>query len=264
MGFQDLVRGESQKLNKSTFSYQIWKLLMWLIIHCADLTYLASAHPLFGDHILPSPISPRARCERGARSPLAPTVPFSGTKERQDAAGGKADSSFGPPKGQETEGLWVWLHTVKCLDHSMKGFQRNSTVSFGENIDPQSEQHAGPLRAERVSQTYVLQQNGGTRPKSLNVQEIDLQDAFSPAECERTKFSWSSLWKNICVEIRKGSESREQKQERLPLLELADRNDSPGKFTKPCCDSIDNCNNKRQDGWPLSFHFTVSNWFFKK
>lgn len=49
------------------------------------LTYLASAHPLLGDHILPSPISPRARWERGARSPLAPTVPFSGTKDRQDA-----------------------------------------------------------------------------------------------------------------------------------------------------------------------------------
>lgn len=50
-----------------------------------DRTYFASAHPLLGDHIFPSPISPRAKCERGARSPLAPTVPFSGTKDKQDA-----------------------------------------------------------------------------------------------------------------------------------------------------------------------------------
>lgn len=46
-------------------------------------TYLASAHPLFGLHILPSPIMPSARCDSGAKSPLAPTVPFSGTHGRQ-------------------------------------------------------------------------------------------------------------------------------------------------------------------------------------
>lgn len=59
----------------------------------SSLTYFASAQPLFGDHILPSPISPRARWERGARSPLAPTVPFSGTKERQEASQRKASES---------------------------------------------------------------------------------------------------------------------------------------------------------------------------
>lgn len=36
------------------------------------------------------------------------------------------------------------------------------------------------------------------------------------------------------------------------LLELADRNDSPGKFTKPCGDSIDDCKNKRQEEWSTS------------
>jgi hypothetical protein len=38
-----------------------------------------------GLHIWPSPIRPRARWERGARSPLAPTVPCSGTHDRQEA-----------------------------------------------------------------------------------------------------------------------------------------------------------------------------------
>lgn len=37
--------------------------------------------------------------------------------------------------------------TVKGLDHGLEGFKRNTTVPFGQNIDPQSEQHAGPLWA---------------------------------------------------------------------------------------------------------------------
>ena len=77
---------------KCSFPAALSKLLLYnhgkvIMTLYYDLTYLASAHPLLGDHILPSPISPRARWERGARSPLAPTVPFSGTKERQEAAG---------------------------------------------------------------------------------------------------------------------------------------------------------------------------------
>ena len=49
------------------------------------LTHLASDHPLRGLHILPSPIIPNARCDKGAKSPLAPTVPFSGTHGRHDS-----------------------------------------------------------------------------------------------------------------------------------------------------------------------------------
>ena len=43
------------------------------------LTIDVSAHPVFGPHIFPSPIRLRATCESGAKSPLAPTVPFAGT-----------------------------------------------------------------------------------------------------------------------------------------------------------------------------------------
>ena len=50
------------------------------------LTSLASPQPVVGLHILPSPIIPRAKCDNGAKSPLAPTVPCSGTHGRQDAA----------------------------------------------------------------------------------------------------------------------------------------------------------------------------------
>jgi len=53
-----------------------------------NLTCLASLQPVCGLHILPSPMRPRARCDRGARSPLAPTVPFSGTHDRHDSIHG--------------------------------------------------------------------------------------------------------------------------------------------------------------------------------
>ena len=46
-------------------------------------TYLEFSHPVSGLHIFPSPMRPRAMCERGARSPLAPTVPCSGIHGRQ-------------------------------------------------------------------------------------------------------------------------------------------------------------------------------------
>uniref|UniRef100_A0A6B0UMR9 Putative secreted protein n=1 Tax=Ixodes ricinus TaxID=34613 RepID=A0A6B0UMR9_IXORI len=52
---------------------------------CDSSTYLASPQPVSGLHIFPSPISPSAKCARGARSPLAPTVPCSGTQDRHDA-----------------------------------------------------------------------------------------------------------------------------------------------------------------------------------
>lgn len=50
----------------------------------------------------------------------------------------------------------------------MQGFQRNSTVPFGQDIDPQSEQHAGPLWAQWVSHTYTPQQNMEDKPKTLS------------------------------------------------------------------------------------------------
>lgn len=49
---------------------------------------------------------------------------------------------------------WGRWFTVEGLDHGMKGFQRNSAVPFGQNIDPQCEQHAGSFWAQRVSHTY--------------------------------------------------------------------------------------------------------------
>ena len=48
-------------------------------------TYLASPQPVWGLHMWPSPIKPKARCDKGARSPEAPTVPCSGTHGRHDA-----------------------------------------------------------------------------------------------------------------------------------------------------------------------------------
>ena len=57
-------------------------------------TILASAQPVFGLHISPFPMSPRARWARGARSPEAPTVPFSGTQERQLAEEGEKEQSI--------------------------------------------------------------------------------------------------------------------------------------------------------------------------
>lgn len=58
---------------------------VWLVM-VEELTALAWAQPLCGDHILPSPIRPRARWASGARSPLAPTVPCSGTQDKHEAA----------------------------------------------------------------------------------------------------------------------------------------------------------------------------------
>ena len=57
--------------------------------HPFPLTSSALAHPLSGLHIMPLPIKPRARWAKGQRSPLAPTVPCSGTWERQEAEGGR-------------------------------------------------------------------------------------------------------------------------------------------------------------------------------
>lgn len=48
-----------------------------------------------------------------------------------------------------------WWFTIESLDHGMQGFQRNSTVPFGQDIDPQSEQHAGPFWTQWVSHTYT-------------------------------------------------------------------------------------------------------------
>lgn len=72
----------SPSLALSTMGERLW----------LSSTYFASAQPVLGLHMWPSPMSPRARWERGARSPLAPTVPCSGTQERQEAAGGRRES----------------------------------------------------------------------------------------------------------------------------------------------------------------------------
>lgn len=50
------------------------------------LTSFAGAQPVSGLHIWPSPIIPSAKCANGAKSPLAPTDPCSGTQDKQDAA----------------------------------------------------------------------------------------------------------------------------------------------------------------------------------
>ena len=54
-------------------------------IHENILTVNASVHPVFGPHICPSPSRPNAKWASGPRSPLAPTVPFSGTSDTQPA-----------------------------------------------------------------------------------------------------------------------------------------------------------------------------------
>ena len=56
--------------------------------NCTNLefTYAASPQPVCGLHICPSPINPSAKCDKGARSPLAPTVPCSGTHGKQLSA----------------------------------------------------------------------------------------------------------------------------------------------------------------------------------
>jgi len=48
-------------------------------------THFALSHLVSGLHIFPSPIIPSARWLKGARSPLAPTVPCSGIYGRQEA-----------------------------------------------------------------------------------------------------------------------------------------------------------------------------------
>lgn len=48
-------------------------------------TSLAWLQPVFGLHILPSPNTPSARCAKGAKSPLAPTDPCSGTQDKHEA-----------------------------------------------------------------------------------------------------------------------------------------------------------------------------------
>ena len=61
-------------------------IISFIIVLLFQLTSAESAQPLLGLHILPSPIIPRARWAKGAKSPLAPTVPCSGTKGTHEAA----------------------------------------------------------------------------------------------------------------------------------------------------------------------------------
>ena len=66
-------------------SHEVWNGILSGLIHENILTVNASVHPVFGPHICPSPSRPNARWASGPRSPLAPTVPFSGTSDTQPA-----------------------------------------------------------------------------------------------------------------------------------------------------------------------------------
>ena len=77
-------------IRKSWKSYEAWDGMFEFVhengfVHENILTVNASVHPVFGPHICPSPSRPSARWASGPRSPLAPTVPFSGTSDTQPA-----------------------------------------------------------------------------------------------------------------------------------------------------------------------------------
>ena len=66
------------KTCQSSYKYQISVMLIRVI------TSWALPQPVLGPHISPSPMNPRTKWARGPKSPLAPTVPFSGIEGRQD------------------------------------------------------------------------------------------------------------------------------------------------------------------------------------
>lgn len=65
---------------------------------------------------------------------------------------------------------------------------------------------------------------------------------FLPAEWERTRFSCSSLWNNKTAHDGQAGtrETSDFSNSGVTLLQLADRNNRPGKFAKTGRNSIDN------------------------
>ena len=61
-------------------------------------TYWASPQPVEGLQARPSPIMPRAKWDKGARSPLAPTVPCSGTQGKHEAIENKIHNGIAGSK----------------------------------------------------------------------------------------------------------------------------------------------------------------------
>ena len=93
----------------------IWKVLSVLLMVCIHfklsvnpLTSLAIPHPVSGLHMFPSPRRPRARCASGARSPLAPTEPCSGTNDKHDSEIWYGE--FGEIKVINNNDIFITLH----------------------------------------------------------------------------------------------------------------------------------------------------------
>ena len=90
------------------------------------LTCLASAQPVCGLHMSPSPIRPRARCDRGARSPLAPTVPFSGTHDRHDStAANRQQQATDRPTDWPTDWLTDCIYSPQNTHNIAQVFKNN-------------------------------------------------------------------------------------------------------------------------------------------
>ena len=51
---------------------------------------------------------------------------------------------------QRVELKWRRWFTVEGLDHGVKRLQGDSAVAFGQDVDPEGQQHAGSLRAQGV------------------------------------------------------------------------------------------------------------------
>lgn len=128
-----------------------------------NLTYLASPHPVSGLHIWPSPIIPSAKWASGARSPLAPTVPCSGTHERHEAE----ESRF-----FYKDFLQIIFPLNKPLKASMSCFRVGSDIP-----------------EYPFARTFIR--------SASNIRVFcGLSALPTPAAWDLIKFSWSSL--NIC------------------------------------------------------------------
>lgn len=92
---------------------------------------------VLGSHILPSPMRPRARWARGARSPEAPTVPFSGMQEMQPLLKAARDDT---EAGRDTDG-------------TLEGLAGDTRVALGEDVDSESHDSLGALVGDEVTDT---------------------------------------------------------------------------------------------------------------
>lgn len=136
-------------------------------------------------HILPSPIMPSAKWAKGAKSPLAPTVPCSGTQGRQEAT-----------KQQTNEHLSRHQYKKVGLEFPREKWAVCLTTL---NVETFSELVTVPLKAstscKRVCSFIPLYPLAKTLIRSARSMRV-----FSggkgwptPAACERIKFSCSSL-----------------------------------------------------------------------